>query len=139
VGYYPVRPTTVGEPLFRDITHMYQWHREGMDLPHGAERLAGSERFENQAFRFGNAYGLQFHPEVTQRIMRRWTSSDSWKKRLGAQPPEEHFRGRRRHEASIVRWTRNFLKTWMGNGADSTAAASLSEPSAYARPSARGL
>ena len=139
VGYYRVEPTDAGKPLFRDITHMYQWHREGMDLPHGAERLAGSERFENQAYRFGNAYGLQFHPEVTQKIMRRWTSSDSWKKRLGAQPPEEHFRGRRRHEASVVRWTRSFLKTWIANGTGGTAAASLSASSANVRPSARGL
>ena len=135
-GYYPVQPTAAGEPLFRDVTHMYQFHREGMDLPSGAERLAGSERFENQAFRFGNAYGLQFHPEVTQKIMRRWTSSESWRTRLGVQPPEEHFRGRRRHEASIVRWTRNFLETWIGSGA---ATASLSATSANARPSARGL
>ena len=138
-GYYPLQPTAAGEPLFRDVTHMYQFHREGMDLPRGAERLAGSERFENQAFRFGNAYGLQFHPEVTQKIMRRWTSSDSWRTRLGVQPPEEHFRGRRRHEASIVRWTRNFLETWIGGGAGSAATASLSATSANARPSARGL
>ena len=74
VGYYRVRPTEAGAPLFRDVTHMYQWHREGMDLPRGAERLASSERFENQAYRFGNAYALQFHPEVTYGILRRWTS-----------------------------------------------------------------
>ena len=121
VGYYPVQPTAVGAPLFRSITYMYQWHREGMDLPRGAERLASSERFENQAFRFGNAYAVQFHPEVTQKIMRRWTSGDSWKKRLGAQPPEEQFRGRRRHESSIVRWTRGFLETWIGNNAGTNA------------------
>ena len=117
VGYYPVYPTPAGTSLFKDTTHMYQWHREGMDLPHGAERLASSERFENQAFCYGRAYAVQFHPEVTKKIMRRWTSSDSWKKRLGAQPPEEHFKGRRRHERAIVGWSRRFLAMWLGASA----------------------
>ena len=117
---------------------MYQWHREGMEVPNGAVRLAGSKRFENQAYRFGNAYALQFHPEVTQKIMRRWTTGDTWKKRLGAQPPEEHFRGRRRHEAKIVRWTRDFLAMWLGNAAVGTGSA-ISASSESAQPSARGL
>ncbi len=123
VGYYRVRPTDAGAPLFRHATHMYQWHREGMDLPWGAEHLASSERFENQAYRYGNAYALQFHPEVTHRIMRRWTSGDGWKKRRGAQSPEEQMRGRRRHEASVVRWTREFLGTWIRGAAAADAPA----------------
>tara|TARA_A100001037_G_scaffold114311_1_gene104135 strand:- start:525 stop:1274 length:750 start_codon:yes stop_codon:yes gene_type:complete len=138
VGYYAVHPTEAGAPLFKNITHMYQWHREGMEVPNGAVRLAGSKRFENQAYRFGNAYALQFHPEVTQKIMRRWTTGDTWKKRLGAQPPEEHFRGRRRHEAKIVRWTRDFLAMWLGNAAVGTGSA-ISASSESAQPSARGL
>lgn len=141
IGYHPVHATEAGAPLFEDITHMYQWHREGMDLPRGAERLASSERFENQAYRFGNAYAVQFHPEVTQTIMRRWISSarSGWQERPGAQPAEEHFKGRRRHESSIVRWTRNFIATWMGHGSCGAANATISATSANARPSARGL
>ena len=122
VGYYAVQPTEAGASLFKDATHMYQWHREGMELPNGAVHLAESERFENQAYQFGNAYAVQFHPEVTQKIMRRWTSGDAWKKRLGAQPPEEHFRGRRRYEPKIVRWTRDFLSMWLSGGVAKDAA-----------------
>ena len=136
VGYYRVRPTKVGASLFRDVTHMYQWHREGMELPHGAEHLAGSERFENQAYRSGNAYALQFHPEVTHRIMRRWTSGDTWKKRLGAQSPEEQMRGRRRHERSVVRWTRGFLATWLRGRPTADAVAAVGAPASIARPDA---
>jgi GMP synthase-like glutamine amidotransferase len=41
------------------------WHGDTFDLPAAAIRLAGSERYPNQAFRIGpNAWGLQFHLEV---------------------------------------------------------------------------
>ena len=139
VGYYRVRPTAAGAPLFRDVTHMYQWHREGMDLPRGAERLASSERFENQAYRFGNAYALQFHPEVTYGTQRRWMSGDTWKKRRGAQSPEEQLRGRRRYEPGVVRWAREFLGTWIGGGSADGTAATVDAPASSPRPCARGL
>ena len=36
-------------------------------------RLAGNEAYENQAFRVGdNAYGLQFHVEVTGALVAHW-------------------------------------------------------------------
>ena len=141
IGYHPIRATEAGAPLFEDITHMYQWHREGMDLPHGAVCLASSDRFENQAYRFGNAYAMQFHPEVTQKIMRRWVTNarKRWQERPGAQPPEEHFRGRRRHEPEIVRWTRGFLSHWLGHGAGQSKRPSVNATSSNVRPNAREL
>lgn len=42
------------------------WHGDTFDLPEGAVLLAGSASYPHQAFRFGdNAYGLQFHVELT--------------------------------------------------------------------------
>ncbi len=41
VGYYPIRPTVAGRAMcgfWPD--HVYQWHREGFDLPRGADLLA---------------------------------------------------------------------------------------------------
>ena len=35
-------------------------------------RLASSERFPNQAFRYGSAWGVQFHPEVDNRQFTIW-------------------------------------------------------------------
>lgn len=142
IGYYPVHATETGAPLFDGLTHMYQWHREGMELPRGAELLASSERFENQAYRYGNAYAVQFHPEVTHKIMRRWTSNakKGWHKRPGAQPAQEHFKGRRRHEGNIVRWTRNFLAMWIGeDGSRRSGTSAVSAISANAQPNERGL
>jgi GMP synthase-like glutamine amidotransferase len=49
-----------------------QWHGDTFDLPDGAVRLAGSPAYPNQAFRFENAYGVQFHLEVSSEMAREW-------------------------------------------------------------------
>jgi GMP synthase-like glutamine amidotransferase len=49
------------------------WHADTFTLPDGAVRLAQSDAYENQAFRFGRrAYGLQFHVEVTGALVAHW-------------------------------------------------------------------
>ncbi|MGC3992743.1 MAG: type 1 glutamine amidotransferase [Propionicimonas sp.] len=45
-------------------------------LPKGAEQLASSERYPNQAFRVGSAVGVQFHPEASPELMGRWAELD---------------------------------------------------------------
>jgi GMP synthase (glutamine-hydrolysing) len=57
---------------------VFQWHSDGFELPAGAIRLASSINFENQAFRVGKTiYGLQFHLEVSQRMIERWLGERS--------------------------------------------------------------
>ncbi len=52
---------------------VFQWHGDTFDLPEGALRLATSETYPNQAFRYGDrVYALQFHIEVTPSIVREW-------------------------------------------------------------------
>ncbi len=52
---------------------VYHFHREGFDLPRGAELLAEGDTYPNQAFRYSdNAWGLQFHAELTRAMMHRW-------------------------------------------------------------------
>ena len=52
--------------------HAFQWHYYTHDLPAGAVELARS-RICTQAFRLGeNAWGVQFHPEVTLRQVQGW-------------------------------------------------------------------
>ncbi len=49
------------------------WHGDTFDLPQGAELLASSDKYQNQAFSFGDAaLALQFHPEVTEVKLERW-------------------------------------------------------------------
>ena len=114
IGYHPVRATPAGRALFEPQQYFYQWHGEGFALPAGAELLACGDHFENQAFRHGNAYGIQFHPEVTLDMMHRWTATSAHRMVLpGAQARDAQLRGHRSHDAGVDRWIRNFLRVWL--------------------------
>jgi len=122
VGYYPLRSTAAGRALMPDWPAMvYQWHREGFDLPRGIELLAeGGERFPNQAIRAGpNAYGVQFHAELTLAMMHRWTTHGHARLSLpGAQGRSAHFTGRAIHDAPVRRWLEQFLGLIFGRRLD---------------------
>lgn len=56
----------------------FQWHHDSFDIPDGGVLLAYSAACPHQAFRVGDsAWGLQFHPEVTDEIIRGWCAWDS--------------------------------------------------------------
>jgi GMP synthase-like glutamine amidotransferase len=77
VGVLSVELTEEGlhDPVFAALPPAFpslQWHGDTFDLPEGAVRLAGSPAYPNQAFRFENAYGVQFHLEVSSEMAREW-------------------------------------------------------------------
>jgi GMP synthase-like glutamine amidotransferase len=77
VGLLPVTPTEEGraDPVFTTLPAelvTLQWHGDTFDLPDGATRLASSPAYENQAFRFERAYGVQFHLEVSAEMAGEW-------------------------------------------------------------------
>jgi GMP synthase-like glutamine amidotransferase len=77
VGLLPVTLTGEGrdDPVFAVLPEelvTLQWHGDTFDLPEGATRLASSPAYENQAFRTGRAYGVQFHLEVSAEMAREW-------------------------------------------------------------------
>jgi GMP synthase (glutamine-hydrolysing) len=77
VGVLPVELTEEGarDPVFSVLPPTLpalQWHGDTFELPKGAVRLAGSPAYPNQAFRFENAYGVQFHLEVSGDMAREW-------------------------------------------------------------------
>jgi GMP synthase (glutamine-hydrolysing) len=56
-----------------DGLQVVHWHGDTFALPDGAVRLASSDRYENQAFRYGDrVYGLQFHLEVDDEVAAGW-------------------------------------------------------------------
>ncbi len=116
IGYYPITPTDTGAKLFDWPDHVYQWHREGFELPRDAELLAtGCGDFYEQAFRFGpTAYAIQFHPEVTLAMMHKWTVRGAHRLVLpGVRPRETHFSDRLVHDRAVDRWLETFLTHWL--------------------------
>ncbi len=78
VGWYKINLTEKGrrDPLFKGFSkdfQVFQWHEDMFEIPRGGALLAESETCVNQAFRMGeNAYGLQFHIEVTPDMVESW-------------------------------------------------------------------
>ena len=72
IGWAPVQvlPAASDDPLFGglpDQLDVLHWHGDTVVLPPGAELLASSDRYPNQAFRLGqSAWGIQFHVEITE-------------------------------------------------------------------------
>lgn len=116
IGYYPIRPAPAGRVFPHWPSHVYQWHREGFDLPSGATVLAQGDVFEHQAFRYGRAaYGLQFHPEITAPMIDLWTTTAHRRLRLpGALPRTAHIAGHAMHAPRQRLWLNHFLARWSG-------------------------
>jgi GMP synthase-like glutamine amidotransferase len=78
VGLLPVTLTEAAakDPVFSEAPPelvTLQWHGDTFDLPEGAVRLAGSPSYPNQAFRYANGYGVQFHLEVSTAMAHEWS------------------------------------------------------------------
>jgi GMP synthase (glutamine-hydrolysing) len=117
VGYYPIRPTEIGRAVCDPWPEqVYQWHREGFDLPGGAELLAEGDSFPVQAFRHGNAYALQFHPDVTHATICLWTTRGHERTLLpGAKPRAAHFADRAVYDPAGRAWLEAFLNHWLAS------------------------
>jgi len=88
VGVLPVLLTdeALADPVFagtpRELLSL-QWHGDTFDLPDGATLLAGSPAYPNQAFRVGaDAYGVQFHLEVSPALAREWADVPAYAESL---------------------------------------------------------
>ena len=57
---------------FQNPFTVFHWHGDTFDLPDGAIRLASSEHYQNQAFQYKSAIGLQFHLEVNEEMVNLW-------------------------------------------------------------------
>jgi GMP synthase (glutamine-hydrolysing) len=115
IGYYKLQATEEGRRLLPWPETVYQWHREGFDLPAGARLLARGEIFENQAFSINDtAFGLQFHSELTYAMACRWTVRGAERFSLPmAQPRSKHMEGWFRYDPPVRAWLWDFLDIWL--------------------------
>ena len=112
-GYYEVRPTADGlaDGFLPGPLVVCQAHYHQFGIPDGAVRLAESDAYPNQAFRWGErAWGLQFHSEVTPELFRRW-QDESWARSEapGAQDRAEQDRLMALHDDAQAAWYAGFL------------------------------
>ncbi len=86
IGWYEVILTDDGmrDPCISQLAYdgrksakVFQWHGDTFDLPDGAVRLASSDLYPNQAFRYSDrVYALQFHIEVSPVIVFDWLKNE---------------------------------------------------------------
>jgi len=78
IGWYQVQLTDTGkkDPLFDGFSErdpIYHWHGDMFQIPSNGTLLASAAGCPHQALRVGkNAYGLQFHVEVTGKSIKEW-------------------------------------------------------------------
>lgn len=77
IGNFEIQLTDGGveDPLFKGFDTVFpalEWHGDTFEIPERALKLGESELCANQAFRFKNAYGLQFHLEATPEMLAEW-------------------------------------------------------------------
>ncbi|WP_349358453.1 glutamine amidotransferase [Stappia sp.] len=129
IGYYDLHATDAGREMMRWPSKVYQWHREGFDVPRGATLLARGDTYPNQAIRVGPAaYGVQFHPELTYHMMVRWTTRAAPRMELpGARQRRDHFAGRFVFDPPVKAWLDGFLDRWIGRADDKAALADAAQ------------
>lgn len=122
IGYVPIAPTAASDGFLSGEMHVYHWHKEGFELPHGAELLAVGPTFPNQAYRYGErAYGIQFHPEVCDKVMARWCAeAPHMLEAPGAHPAERQATEAERFDAPMARWLDGFFDLWLGADEDAS-------------------
>jgi len=115
-GFYELEPTEQGRAEIPAGLHLVQMHYHTFELPAGAERLASSRLFANQAMRANaRTYGFQGHPERTLPGFRRWQQKAwaPWGK-PGVQTREEQDRLGEQHDPAVHRWFTGFLDRLFG-------------------------
>jgi len=115
-GYYPLRPTEVGQGFAPEGLHVPAGNAQGFDPPPGAELLAEGEPFPNQAFRVNEkTYGFQFHPEINRAMLDQWQIkfADNHGK-PGAQSRETQDDLHAAHDGALHGWFTGFLDRLFG-------------------------
>ncbi len=122
IGWFDVELTEdgVNDPLFKGFDktiEVFQWHGDTFDIPENGAHLASSPLCANQAFRYNeNAYGLQFHLEVTNDMVVEWLDAyDDEVKSMGDKVSREKIIERAKefsaeYNKQAIKFYENFLR-----------------------------
>jgi len=124
IGWYDVSLTRIGsiDPFFSRLPKtfsVFQWHEDTFEIPKSGKLIATSDFVAHQAFRYGeNAYGLQFHLEVTAEMIGEWMETyEEEFKDLSSPPQFSKVEIMTETEIKIETYTRRgmkFLKDFFG-------------------------
>ncbi|MEM7169002.1 MAG: glutamine amidotransferase [Pseudomonadota bacterium] len=116
IGYRKIEPVDGQNGFLGQALNVYHWHNEGFDVPRTAELLARGVDFPNQAFRYGSkTYGIQFHPEVTPHIFKRWIGeAGHMLANPGADPADRQTADGEAYDRALGDWLDSFLDHWIG-------------------------
>ena len=122
IGVLPVYRTAAAErdPVFAGLPERFlalQWHSDTFALPEGAVLLARSDAYESQAFRIGQAYGLQFHLEIGTALAEEWGQvpayAQSLETNLGSGSLPRLLAELDAHEAEMLGLARRLFAGWL--------------------------
>jgi GMP synthase (glutamine-hydrolysing) len=103
----------VAPPQFRAL----QWHTDTWELPAGAVQLARSDAYEQQAFVFERAYGVQFHLEIDAALTAQWGDvpeyADSLRRLLGDDGLAQLTTAVAEHEHASIALARSLFARWL--------------------------
>ncbi len=118
IGYHDIQPYAAPVRGVDWPERVYQWHREGFDLPADAELLAAAEgAYPVQAFQYGSGVAIQFHPEITYSQVNRWSGNTQHRLMLpGAQKRPLQLDDHIAHGPIVQRWLDAFLRNWVATG-----------------------
>lgn len=93
IGFSPLALTKEGAASalvgLADVPVLH-WHGDQFEIPAGAERLAETPGFPNQAFAVGpNLLGLQFHLEVDPQMVETWLIANAYELAIHELDPRE--------------------------------------------------
>jgi len=119
IGWYPLSlaPASNKDPIFGMLPSpsiLFQWHGETFEVPSGAMRLAGSALYTNQAFRYmDRVYGLQFHPEMTDSMIRDWVERGETEIVAAGIDPKKIFSDYLKYLPGLRRWAHQIGNGWV--------------------------
>jgi GMP synthase (glutamine-hydrolysing) len=101
-------------PLLTKDLSVLHWHGDTFDLPAGAQHLARTELYDNQAFAVGDyALALQFHPEVTEIGLERWYVGHACELNQKQIPIKQLRADAHTHTPALLNAATQFWKLWL--------------------------
>ena len=111
VGYRKILP--IDKKLFRSNMSFLQFHNEGISKNSSMEVIANGRIFDVDAYKIKdqNIFGLQFHPEVTEYMIKNWYNNLKNKKAKGIDKLENILKDHKKYNNVNYSWMENFLNT----------------------------